>query len=102
MGRGEVVSLSAEELVFHSARPIASGMEIELTVPWPEPPQCPQVLQLSIKGQTRRNGKRTAIQIAYIDFQTGSGSGAAGDALPNRLSKASGAIRPPRATPFAS
>lgn len=69
-GSGQAVELSGSEITVDSAYPLASGMEIELTLPWPGSPGTLKGLLLHIKGRTvRSQGNRATVHIAEYGLE---------------------------------
>jgi hypothetical protein len=69
-GCGQAITLSSNEVTIDSAAPLASGMDIELIVPWPAPAGTVDGLMLRIKGRTvRSQGNRATVLIAEYDFE---------------------------------
>jgi hypothetical protein len=69
-GSGQAVELSGSEITVDSGYPLASGMEIELILPWPGFPGTVDGLLLHIKGRTvRTQGNRATVHIAEYKLE---------------------------------
>ena len=95
-GRGQTIKLSGNEVVLEAARPLPSGMAIQVTVAWPGPLGKSGELRIRIAGRTGESqGNRAVVHIDHYDFEAR--SAASGKPL-----KASNAVNVPHAAPLAS